>query len=62
MRLIDLKKQYQNLKERIDRRIHKVLDHEQYILGPEVSELKEKLSDYVGVKHSISVANGTDAL
>lgn len=44
MRLIDLKKQYQNLIERIDRRIHKVLDRGQYILGPEVSELEEKLS------------------
>jgi len=62
MQFIDLQKQYQNLKERIDRRIRNVLDHGKYILGPEVGELEEKLSEYVGVKHSIGVANGTDAL
>ena len=62
MQFIDLQKQYQNLKERIDRRIQIVLDHGKYVLGPEVGELEEKLSEYVGVKHSIGVANGTDAL
>jgi len=62
MQFIDLQKQYQNLKERIDRRIQNVLDHGKYVLGPEVGELEEKLSEYVGVKHTIGVANGTDAL
>lgn len=62
MQFIDLQKQYQHLKGRIDRRIQTVLDHGKYILGPEVKELEERLSDYVGVKHSIGVANGTDAL
>lgn len=62
MQFIDLQKQYQHLKSRIDRRIQTVLDHGKYILGPEVKELEEKLSEYVGVKHAIGVANGTDAL
>ena len=62
MQFIDLQAQYQALKERIDSRIQAVLDHGQYIMGPEVRELEENLSDYVGVKHCISCANGTDAL
>jgi len=59
---IDLQAQYQELKERIDKRIHAVLDHGQYIMGPEVNELEERLADYIGVKHVVSCANGTDAL
>ena len=62
MHFIDLQAQYQHLKERIDGRIQTVLDHGKYIMGPEVQELEEQLSGYVGVKHSIGVANGTDAL
>ncbi|RPA46602.1 DegT/DnrJ/EryC1/StrS family aminotransferase [Shewanella vesiculosa] len=62
MQFIDLEAQYTHLKEKIDARIHKVLDHGQYIMGPEVKELEEKLADYVGVKHAITCANGTDAL
>lgn len=62
MQFIDLAAQYQHLKERIDARIHAVLDHGHYIMGPEVYELEQKLSEYVGVKHTISCANGTDAL
>lgn len=62
MQFIDLQKQYQHLKVRIDRRIQTVLDHGKYILGPEVRELEEKLAAYVGIKHAIGVANGTDAL
>lgn len=62
MEFIDLKTQYQYLKERIDRRIHKVLDHGNYIMGPEVQELENELAKYVGVKHAITCANGTDAL
>lgn len=62
MQFIDLAAQYQRLKERIDARIHAVLDHGHYIMGPEVYELEQKLSEYVGVKHTISCANGTDAL
>ncbi|MBU2862997.1 DegT/DnrJ/EryC1/StrS family aminotransferase [Reinekea forsetii] len=62
MQFIDLAAQYQHLKTRIDKRIQNVLDHGQYIMGPEVQELEEKLADYVGVKHAITCANGTDAL
>ena len=62
MQFIDLAAQYQHLKDKIDARIHKVLDHGQYIMGPEVQELEEKLAEYVGVKHAITCANGTDAL
>ena len=59
---IDLKAQYRELQTSIDRRIHAVLDHGQYILGPEVGELEERLAARVGVRHCISCASGTDAL
>jgi dTDP-4-amino-4,6-dideoxygalactose transaminase len=59
---IDLKAQYQHLKNKIDKRIQKVLDHGEYIMGPEVYELEQKLAEFVGVKHAITCANGTDAL
>lgn len=62
MEFIDLKSQYQRLKKDIDAGIQRVLDHGQYILGPEVAELEEKLAAYVDAKYCISVANGTDAL
>ena len=62
MDFIDLKSQYQRLKADIDAGIQRVLDHGQYILGPEVAELEEKLAAYTGAKHCITVANGTDAL
>lgn len=62
MEFIDLKTQYQLLKADIDAGIQRVLGHGQYILGPEVAELEEKLAAYTGSKYCISVANGTDAL
>jgi len=62
MQFIDLAAQYQHLKSKIDKRIRAVLDHGQYIMGPEVAELEAKLAEYVGVKHCITCANGTDAL
>lgn len=62
MEFIDLKAQYRKLKADIDARIARVLEHGQYILGPEVTELEERLADYTGAAHCISVANGTDAL
>ena len=62
MQFIDLAAQYQQLKQRIDKRIQDVLNHGHYIMGPEVEQLEQKLADYVGVKHCISCANGTDAL
>ena len=62
MEFIDLKSQYLRLKPQIDAAIQRVLDHGQFILGPEVAELEEKLAAYTGTKYCISVANGTDAL
>lgn len=62
MQFIDLAAQYLHLKHKIDARIHEVLNHGNYIMGPEVEELEQKLAEYVGVKHVVSCANGTDAL
>lgn len=59
---IDLKAQYQALKPTIDARIQRVLDHGQYIMGPEVRELEDRLQAYTGAKHCITVASGTEAL
>lgn len=62
MQFIDLAAQQARIKSQIDANIQKVLAHGNYILGPEVAELEEKLAAYCGAKHCISVANGTDAL
>lgn len=62
MQFIDLKKQYNEIEGNIQQRINQVLEHQKFIMGPEVKELEERLADYVGVKHCISCANGTDAL
>ncbi|MDX5407739.1 MAG: DegT/DnrJ/EryC1/StrS family aminotransferase [Chromatiaceae bacterium] len=62
MQFIDLAAQYMHLKQRIDQRIQTVLQHGYYIMGPEVEQLEQQLAQYVGVKHCISCANGTDAL
>jgi len=59
---IDLKTQYRLLKERIDARIHAVLDRGSYIGGPEVAELEAALAAFCGVRHAIVCASGTDAL
>lgn len=59
---IDLATQQEKIKADLDRRIQKVLAHGQYIMGPEVFELEEKLAEYVEVNHCVTVANGTDAL
>lgn len=59
---IDLKSQYKALKNSIDSRIHAVLEHGAYVNGPEVVELEKTLASYVGVKHCLTIANGTDAL
>lgn len=59
---IDLKSQQARIKESIDAGIQRVLAHGQYILGPEVDELEQKLAAFTGVKHCITCANGTDAL
>lgn len=59
---IDLKSQQQKILPAIMERIRGVLSHGQYILGPEVKELEERLAAYAGVKHAISCSSGTDAL
>ena len=59
---IDLKSQYTALKPQIQERIERVLEHGQYIMGPEVRELEERLEEYTGAKHCITVSSGTDAL
>ena len=62
MQFIDLKAQYRTLKTEIDANIQNVLDSAQFIGGHYVKELEEKLAAFVGRKHCISCANGTDAL
>jgi len=62
MQFIDLAAQQERIRERIEANIAAVLDHGKYIMGPEIQSLEEKLAQYVGVKHAISCASGTDAL
>jgi UDP-2-acetamido-2-deoxy-ribo-hexuluronate aminotransferase len=62
MQFTDLKTQYAALKTSIDARIQRVLDHGQYIMGPEVKELEAALAAFTGAKHCITVASGTEAL
>ena len=62
MQFTDLKTQYAALKPRIDERIQRVLDHGQYIMGPEVAELEAALAAFTGAKHCITVSSGTEAL
>jgi len=59
---IDLKSQYKALQPQIQERINRVLEHGQYIMGPEAKELEDKLQAYTGAKHCITVASGTEAL
>jgi UDP-2-acetamido-2-deoxy-ribo-hexuluronate aminotransferase len=59
---IDLKSQYAALRETINARIQRVLDHGQYIMGPEVQEMEQRLAEHSGARHCISVASGTEAL
>ncbi|MCI8417364.1 MAG: DegT/DnrJ/EryC1/StrS family aminotransferase [Lachnospiraceae bacterium] len=62
MQFRDLQKQYQILKPEVDRAIQQVLNAGNFISGQQVIELEEQLAEYVGVKHCITCANGTDAL
>lgn len=62
MQFIDLKTQQAAIRGDLEKRIAQVLDHGQYILGPEVMEMERVLADYVGTKHCVSMASGTDAL
>jgi len=62
MKFCDLSAQQARIKDQIDGGIQRVLAHGQYIKGPEVAELEQKLAKFTGAKHCIAVANGTDAL
>jgi len=62
MQFIDLAAQQARIKDQIDANIQTVLSHGKYIMGPEVAEIEKRLSEYVGSKHAVSCASGTDAL
>jgi dTDP-4-amino-4,6-dideoxygalactose transaminase len=62
MQFRDLKKQYEVLRADIDRSVNDVFSETNFISGIQVTELEKRLTDYVGVKHCITCANGTDAL
>ena len=60
--LIDLKAQYKSIAEDLDRVTKEVLSSASYIMGKKVTEFEKEFAEYIGVKHAISVGNGTDAL
>lgn len=62
MEFVDLKSQYDALRAAIDARMRRVLEHGQYILGPEVAELERELARFVGARHALTCASGTEAL
>lgn len=62
MDFINLKTQQRRIKEQLDANIQRVLSHGSYIMGPEIKEIEKKLAAYVGAKHAIGCASGTDAL
>ncbi|MEP3438356.1 MAG: DegT/DnrJ/EryC1/StrS aminotransferase family protein [Hoeflea sp.] len=62
VRFVDLAAQQARIRDRVDTAIARVLDHGQYIMGPEVAELEIQLSAHCGAQHSIACSSGTDAL
>jgi dTDP-4-amino-4,6-dideoxygalactose transaminase len=62
LQMVDLKRQYQNIKTEVDAAIQSVIDNTAFINGPEVKHFATELANYLGVKHVIPCANGTDAL
>ena len=62
LQMVDLKRQYQNIKTEVDAAIQSVIDNTAFINGPEVKHFATELAAYLGVKHVIPCANGTDAL
>lgn len=62
MQFIDLKKQYKLIENEILQSIQTVLEHGQYIMGPEIAKLENRLAEFIGVKHVIVNSSGTDAL
>ena len=59
---IDLSSQQKTIRTHVDQAIKRVLDHGKYIMGPEVLQLEQELSDFCGAKHTITCSSGTDAL
>lgn len=62
MQFIDLAAQYKRIKADVDARIHAVLAHGKYVMGPEIGELEQVLADYCGARHCVALSSGTDAL
>ena len=62
MQFIDLHAQQKRIRDKIEENIKRVLDHGQYIMGPEIKQLEERLAHFVGTKYAVAVASGTDAL
>jgi UDP-2-acetamido-2-deoxy-ribo-hexuluronate aminotransferase len=62
MQFIDLATQQKRIRPQIEAGLKKILDHGQYILGPEIGELEERLAAFTGAPYAVSVASGTDAL
>jgi len=62
MQFIDLKSRHKLLKNQIEARVQTVMEHGQFILGPEVRELEQKLAEYTGSSHCVTVSSGTDSL
>ncbi len=62
IRMVDIKTQYDKIKDEIDRSIHEVIDSTAFINGPAVTRFQKDMEQYLGVKHVIPCANGTDAL
>ena len=62
MDFVDLKTQYRRIQPEVMRRLQSVLEHGGYVMGPEVAELEARLAEFVGIRHCVVVASGTDAL
>lgn len=62
MQFIDLKAQAERIEDKLISRFKQILQHSAYVMGPEVRELEDKLADFVGVEHALTISSGTDAL
>lgn len=62
MQFIDLQAQYRRIQPQIEQSVLHVMQEGRYIMGPQVTQLEERLAEYVGRKYCISCSNGTDAL
>jgi len=62
MQFVDLKMQQKRIRNKIEENIQKVLNHGEYIMGPEIAELEDKLGQFSGVNHAVACSSGTDAL